>query len=422
MTGFSEKQMEIFKFMYEPQYKALVCDGAVRSGKTMCMSFAFITWAFQNFNGMNFAICGKTVRSAERNVLRPITGLTYLKEHYKMKYNSTAHCLEVSRGNKSNYFWIFGGKDESSYALIQGITLAGVLLDEVALMPQSFVNQALARCSVERSKTWFNCNPENPAHWFYNDWILGAEGKKAKHIHFLMSDNPSLSEEKLAEYETYYKGAFYRRYVLGEWVKAEGLVYPMFDKSKHIISKYDKRGRYYISVDYGTINPTVFQLWRVNYNLPNPIVLCKEYYYNSRAEDNQHIQKTDTQYYDDLRNFANGYTIERIIIDPSAASFKTLIKQRGQFIVSDADNSVLDGIRFTGDMIASGKVKFCESCINTFAEFGAYVWDEEKTVDTVIKENDHAMDAMRYFMYTIVKKDKKAGVFDDYKFRYNPYN
>lgn len=414
MSGFSPKQMEIFRFMFEPEYKALICDGAVRSGKTMCMSFAYITWAFQNFNGMNFAICGKTVRSAERNVLRPIMGLTYIRQHYRFKYKSTNNCLEISRGNKTNYFWIFGGKDESSYALIQGITLAGVLLDEVALMPQSFVNQALARCSVEGSKTWFNCNPENPSHWFYNEWILGAKEKRAKHIHFLMRDNPSLSKEKLAEYETYYKGAFYRRYVLGEWIKAEGLVYPMFDKEKHVISKYEERGQYYISIDYGTINPTVFLLWRVNFNVADPIVLCKEYYYNSRSEEVQHIQKTDTQYYDDLVRFADSHNIERVIIDPSAASFKALIKQKGQFLVKDADNSVLDGIRFTGDMIADGKVKFHQSCINTFAEFGAYVWDETKPIDTVIKENDHAMDAMRYFMYTIIRRNKKAGAFNDF--------
>lgn len=411
VAGFSPKQMEIFKFPYEKQYNALVCDGAVRSGKTMCMSFAFAIWAMSTFNGMNFAICGKTVRSAERNVLRPFMSLTYMRQYFTMKYNSTNHMLEVSRGNKVNYFYIFGGKDESSYALIQGITLAGVLLDEVALMPQSFVQQALARCSVEGAKYWFNCNPENPSHWFYNEWILECSKKKAKHLHFLMSDNPSLSKEKLAEYETLYKGAFYLRYVLGQWVKAEGLVYPMFDKQKYAVDKYDKRGQYYISVDYGTINPTVFLLWRVNFNDPLPIVLCKEYYYNSRTEENDHVQKTDEQYYRDLCEFANGYTIERVIVDPSAASFKAVIKQDGKFIVRDANNDVLDGIRFTASMISSGLVRFHSSCVNVFAEFGAYVWDETKSEDAVIKENDHAMDAMRYFMYTVIAREKRAGVF-----------
>lgn len=414
-SGFSPKQMEIFKFPFEKQYNALICDGAVRSGKTMCMSFAFIIWAMSSFNGMNFAICGKTVRSAERNVLRPIMSLTYMRQYFELKYNSTNHMLEVRRGNKVNYFYIFGGKDESSYALIQGITLAGVLLDEVALMPQSFVQQALARCSVEGAKYWFNCNPENPAHWFYNEWILDCEKKKAKHLHFLMSDNPSLSKEKLAEYETLYKGAFYQRYILGLWVKAEGLVYPMFDKGKHITDKWDKRGRYYISVDYGTSNPTAFLLWRVNYNDPKPIVLVKEYYYSSRAKEDDHVQKvqkTDEQYYNDLCAFANGFTIDRVIVDPSAASFKALIKQRGKFLVKDADNDVIDGVRFTGDMLSSSMVYFSPYCSNVFAEFGAYVWDETKGEDTVIKENDHAMDAMRYFFYTIVRRDKKAGAFN----------
>lgn len=409
--SFSEKQMEIFKFPYETEYNALVCDGAVRSGKTTCMVFAFIVSSFNKYSGMNFGICGKTVQSVERNVLRPLMSMTYFSGNgYILRYNSSKHMLSVSRGSKINYFYLFGGKDESSYALIQGITLAGVLLDEVALMPRSFVEQALARCSVDGSKYWFNCNPENPNHWFYTEWILGAEEKKAKHLHFLMTDNPSLSAEKLEQYQTTWKGAFYERYVLGLWVKAEGLVYPQFNKSKHIISEYDKRGRYYISIDYGTVNPTVFLLWRVNYNDPkHQIVLCKEYYYNSRAEQNEHKQKTDKEYYQELCKFATGYTIDKIIVDPSAASFKTEIKQGNQFVVRDANNAVLDGIRFTGSMLNGTSVYFHESCVNVFQEFGAYVWDETKNDDTVIKENDHAMDAMRYFFYTIVRKDKKAG-------------
>lgn len=416
MIGFSPKQLEIFKFPFENQYTALICDGAVRSGKTMCMSFAFLTWGMSNFNGMNFGICGKTVQSAERNVLRPLTALTYVKENYSVKYNSSKHFLTVSRGDVTNYFYIFGGKDESSYELVQGITLAGVLLDEVALMPQSFVNQALARCSVENSKKWFNCNPENPSHWFYQEWILHPEEKKAKFLHFLMPDNPSLSEEKLAEYESMYKGTFYRRYILGEWVRAEGLVYPDFNPDVHCIDKWDKRGQYYISCDYGTTNPTVFLLWRVNWNLPKEqrIVLVKEYYYDSRAEENNHKQKTDDEYYKDLCKFATGYTIERLIIDPSAASFKALIRQKGQFMTKDAENDVINGIRFTGNMLMSGQVRFNRQCKDIQAEFGAYSWDDSKSEDTVIKENDHAMDAMRYFFYTIIRKNVKAGFDNGY--------
>lgn len=408
--SFSEKQLEIFKFAFSNE-KALICDGAVRSGKTMCMSVGFILFAMDRFNETNFGICGKTVGSCERNVIRPLLGLTYLKQHYIIKYRRADHCLILSRGNKINYFYVFGGKDESSYSIIQGITLGGVLLDEAALMPRSFVEQALSRCSLTGSKLWFNCNPESPSHWFYQEWILDADEKKAKHLHFLMTDNPSLSAETIEDYNNRYKGAFYRRYVLGEWVKAEGLVYPMFDKEKHVTADYDKRGRYYISIDYGTLNPTVFLLWRVNYNFRDcPIICVKEYYHTGRGENGQ---KTDNDYYDDLEAFAEGYHIDSIIIDPSAASFKALIRKKGKFITRDAVNDVIDGIRYSGSLIADNKVKFTPECENMFAEFGSYVWDDRYEEDKVVKENDHCADAMRYMLYTVVRRDLRSE--DDYE-------
>lgn len=401
--SFSPKQEEIFEFAFSDE-KVLICDGAVRSGKTMCMSFAFILFAMDRFNQTNFGICGKTVGSCEKNVVRPLLSLSYMQQYFTMKYTRGDHCLTVTRGNKTNYFYIYGGKDESSYMLIQGITLGGVLLDEVALMARSFVEQALARCSLEGAKLWFNCNPENPSHWFYQEWILGAEEKKAKHLHFLMTDNPSLSKEVIEDYDSRYKGAFYRRYILGEWVRAEGLVYPMFSREDHVISNYNTSGRYFISCDYGTLNPCVFLLWRINMNLPDPIVCVKEYYHTGRGEEGQ---KTDNEYYDDLEAFAEGYNIERIIVDPSAASFKALIRQKGRFMVRDANNDVLDGVRFTGSLLTDKKIKFDPSCENTFAEFGAYVWDDSCPEDRVIKDNDHCMDAVRYMMYTVVRREAR---------------
>lgn len=387
--SFSQKQLEIFKFAFSDK-DVIICDGAVRSGKTMCMAVAFVLFAFDRFNETNFGICGKTVGSCIKNVIRPLMSLTYMQEEFKMNFKRGENLLVIQRMGHTNYFYVYGGKDERSQDYIQGITLGGVLLDEVALMPQSFVNQALSRCSLEGAKLWFNCNPENPSHWFYQEWILGAAEKNALHLHFLMTDNPSLSQKTLDDYQHRYKGAFYRRYILGEWVRAEGLVYPMFDPEKHIIDEYDRRGRYFITIDYGTLNPTVYLLWRVNYNFREcPIVCVKEYYYSGRAEG--HTQKTDAQYYDDLEEFADGYRIDMVIVDPSAASFKTLIRQKGKFDVHDANNDVLDGLRFTGTLIQDGYVYFDRSCENCFAEFGAYVWDDDSETDRVIKENDHCL-------------------------------
>lgn len=233
---FSKKQIEILKFAYSEEQN-LICDGAVRSGKTITMIIAFALWAMSHFDMTNFAICGKTVSSAERNVLKPFMQVEGLP--FEISYKITARILTVRCGKKENYFYIFGGKDESSYSLIQGVTLAGVLFDEVALMPQSFVDQAIARTlSYENAKIWFNCNPESPNHWFYKNWLTDGE-KESKHLHFLMEDNPKLSKEAISRAKKLYTGVFYERYILGRWVRAEGIIFKDLasNPKKYMVSK-----------------------------------------------------------------------------------------------------------------------------------------------------------------------------------------
>ncbi len=401
--AFSKKQLAILAFP-TTKYSALVCDGAIRSGKTSVMALAYVLWAMSEFDRQNFAICGKSVQSAVRNVILPLMGVRYLAQQgFRLKYTITTHCLSISRGRRSNYFYIFGGKDESSYMLIQGITLAGVMLDEVALMPRSFVEQALARCSVPGSRHWFNCNPEGPKHWFYEEWVKDEKRQKNRlHLHFLLDDNPALAPEIKARYENMYTGVFRERYILGRWTKAEGLVYPFFNVEQHTVCDQGGPGRYFISIDYGTTNPCVFGLWRLH---GGKAVMVKEYYYASRQE---HTQKTDEEYYSALVDFAGRLPIEQVILDPSAASFKATIRQHGKFSVRDAKNAVLDGIRLTGTLIKEGRLLFDRGCENTIKEFGAYAWDEKKQQDAVIKENDHSMDQTRYFAYTIMRREVKA--------------
>lgn len=395
---FSQKQLEILAFPYT-KYKALVCDGAIRSGKTSVMMWAFIDWAMKNFNGKRFGVCGKTVDSAVKNVVEPFLQMTLTKERYSIRFRRQDKVVEIKRGDRENIFEIFGGKDSSSYMLIQGRTLAGVFLDEVALQPQSFVEQALARCSVSGSRYWFNCNPGPPSHWFYQEWILEARRRNALHLHFVIDDNPALDDEIKRGYHAMYSGVFYRRYILGEWCIADGLVYPMFDKTKHVTTERSSFGTYYISIDYGTMNPTAMGLWKLH---NGKAVMLKEYYYNGRKEKKQ---KTDSEYADDLERFAEGYTIERVIIDPSAASFKEEIRRRGKFSIMDANNAVLDGIRFTASLLLTGRITFDPSCENTFAEFGAYCWEDNSQTDAVVKDNDHSMDQMRYFCQTIMRRE-----------------
>ena len=404
----SDKQKKILAFPYS-KYDALICDGAVRSGKTSIMMWAFVDWAMREFDGQRFGICGKTVDSATKNIVVPFISMTLAKERYIMRWRRADKVLEVRRGGATNYFEVFGGKDESSYALIQGRTLAGVLLDEVALMPRSFVEQALTRCSVDGAKMWFSCNPESPQHWFYTEWIKRAEERNALHLHFEMSDNPGLSRKTLERYQAMFAGVFYDRYIRGLWVVAEGLVYQIFDPAKHVTNELPDRGRYYISVDYGTLNPFSAGLWCLKDGVATRI---REFYYSGRAGQ----QLTDSEYYEKLDELAGGLPIERIVIDPSAASMITEIIRRDKYSVIKAVNDVIPGISYTAALLQAGRIKIGSSCKDAIREFGLYRWDEDSPTDKVIKEDDHAMDDIRYFCYTILRREFFMGT-EDYRAR-----
>lgn len=402
----SYKQKKILAFPYS-KYDALICDGAVRSGKTSIEVVAFIDWAMREFSGRRFGICGKTVGSATENMVIPYISRSYAKKRYTLNWRRSQKILEVRRGPRVNYFEVFGGRDESSFALIQGRTLAGVLLDEVVLMPESFVNQALARCSVEGARIWFSCNPDHPNHWFKREWIDKREERNALYLHFEMTDNPSLSEKTLARYQSMYSGVFYDRYVRGLWVVAEGLVYPMFSKGVHVLDEIPwqalQRGRWYISVDYGTVNPTAAGLWCL---WKGTAYMVQEYYYDSRKPGNH--QLTDEEHYMGIEKLAGDRPVERAIVDPSAASFKQTIQRHGKFAVWDADNSVLDGIRLTASLLNAGRILIHRSCKGILSEFGQYRWDMDAPEDAVIKEFDHGMDQMRYFCATIMEREVRG--------------
>lgn len=390
----SKKQMQIMAFPFT-DYDALICDGAIRSGKTVFMMISFVDDAMRRYSGQRFGICGKTVDSTVKNIIAPYLELAYAKEKYKIQWRRSDKLLIVSQGNKKNVFEVFGGKDESSFMLIQGRTLAGVLLDEVALQPRSFVEQAVARCSVAGSKLWFNCNPDSPQHWFYTEWILNAKDRNALHLHFQLEDNPALDAAVVQRYKKLYTGVFYQRYILGLWVVAEGLVYEFTEKN--ITDDRPKGAEYYISVDYGTLNPFSAGLWSVTGDKATRI---REYYYDGR---NKKRQLTDDEYCDEIVALAADEEITQVVIDPSAASFITALKRRG-FRVRQADNSVLDGIRRTAAYLKNGNIKIHRSCTDAIREFGVYRWDEKQTEDKVIKENDHAMDDVRYFCNSVMRR------------------
>lgn len=381
-------------------YDAVICDGAVRSGKTLCTSLSFVLWATSRGSGQDYAVCGKTVTSLKRNVITPLisvlNGLGFI-----CKQKQVGNYIDICFKGRKNRFYLFGGKDEGSAALIQGITLSGVLLDEVALMPRSFVEQALARCSVTGSKLWFNCNPEHPYHWFYLEWICRAKEKNALYLHFTMQDNPSLSSAIINRYERLYSGVFYERFVQGKWVCQSGLVYPMFDPAKHVFSKMPLATRFFISCDYGTVNPSSFGLWGF---YENCWYRLSEYYYDSRKRG---ALRTDEEHYTELERLAKGKDIEAVIVDPSAASFMECIRRHEKFKVLPAKNDVLSGIRKVSDELKQEKIKFSSGCIDTIREFSLYCWDESAKCDKPKKENDHAMDDIRYFVATVADREKE---------------
>lgn len=388
----SEKQAQILDFVVSDGLY-LICDGAVRSGKTVFMSAAFVIWAMEYYDRTNFAICGKTVQSAERNVLNPLQENESLP--YTMTYKVSTKVLTVRCGTKENYFYIFGGKDESSYMLIQGITLAGVLFDEVALMPRSFVEQALSRAiSFEHPKYWFNCNPESPNHYFYKEWLENPKDGTT-HLHFLLEDNPILTPQMIERTKAMYSGVFYDRYIRGLWVIAEGIIYPMFGKDSIVPTIERKYSRYVISMDYGIQNPTAMLLW----GFCDGVWYQVDEYYHSGRETSQ--QKTDQDYYEDLEKLAGDRYIDCLIIDPSATSFIALVKQKRRFRIRQARNDVIDGIQKTASAIQQGKIKVNDCCKRTIKEYGLYSWDQKAYEDTPIKDNDHAMDATRYFVNTM---------------------
>ena len=400
--SFSKRQLLAMTWWNRPGLKdreGILCDGAIRSGKTLSMVTGFFLWSMACFDGCCFGLCGKTIGALRRNIIGNLS--EWLGNTVQIRENRGENKLVVTdRTGRSNTYYLFGGQDESAYKVIQGITLAGVLLDEAALMPRSFVEQACARCSVGGSKLWFNCNPEGPEHWLYKEWIQKAQQKNLLHLHFTMEDNPGLDPAIRARYEAMYTGVFYRRYVLGQWCMAEGLVYD-FQPERHITKEIPQSGRYYISVDYGTRNPFSAGLWCV---AEGRAVRIREFYHSGRDTGKM---LTDEEYHRELEILAGDLPVEFVVVDPSAASFIATIRAHGRFSVRKAKNEVLGGIRLVAEMLREGCLQFAPGCKDAIREFSLYRWEEDGQTDRVQKENDHAMDDIRYFCATVLRRERR---------------
>ncbi len=378
----------------------VIADGAIRSGKTIAMICSFLRWSLDNFQGQDFIIAGKSMGALKRNVVKP---MRQILEAWGIshEYNRSDNFIIIG----SNTYYLFGANNEASQDVLQGLTAAGALADEVALFPQSFVDQMIGRCSIDGSKIFMNCNPRGPYHYFKTEYIDKAKEKNIYYLHFTMDDNLTLSEKVKERYQRMFSGVFFKRYILSLWVMAEGIIYDMFNEAKHKIQTVDRDySEYYVSIDYGTQNPTAFGLWgkckKGKYR--NKWIKIKEYYYSGKEEGKQ---KTDEEYYKDLEKFIGDIKVKAVIVDPSAASFIATIRKYGKYTVRSAKNDVLDGIRNVSTALSKGLILYNDCCINTFREFYSYVWDEkaaERGEDKPLKQNDHAMDSDRYFVNTIL--------------------
>lgn len=408
----SQKQKKILAFPYS-RYDALICDGAVRSGKTSIMMWAFVRWAMENFSGQRFGVCGRTVDSCTKNIIVPFTAMSLAKERYIIRWRRGDKVMEVRRGAVTNYFEVFGGKDEASYTLIQGRTLAGVLLDEVVLMPRSFVEQALARCSVDGARLWFSCNPGSPHHWFYQEWIKRSRERNALYLHFEMTDNPGLSKRTLERYENMYAGIFYDRYVRGLWVAAEGIVYKDFanDTEKYLIGDplewAKQNGASFsiisIGVDFGgTKSATKFQATGITKDF-RVVALEEEYIKNEEIDPNALNRRFAT--FCQLITSKYGYSQTR------ADSAETVLirgldhtaqKMRlGTHVKNAMKLQITDRIRLVVLLMKQGRFKVSRNCPHLIDALQTAIYDPDKFEDERLDDGTSDIDSLDAFEYSI---------------------
>lgn len=390
---YTAKQLQLMRLWKNGGLKRInLLQGSVRSGKTWISAVLWIFWVASMPKDARFIMCGKTLASLKRNVLDLISALAGEKN------------FEYSLSKKEGTLWgrkiyLEGVSDSRSESKIRGMTLSGAYCDEVSLFNEDFFVMLLSRLSVGGAKLIATTNPDSPSHWLKKKYIDRADELDMYIENFTIDDNDFLDRDYVENLKKEYSGVFYDRFILGKWVAAEGLVYPMFNENYHVLDgEYSPAADavFYVSVDYGTVNPCSMGLWAVE---RDRAVRIDECYYDSRKEMSQ---KTDEEYYEMLEKLVGDRVIQAVIIDPSAASFIECIRRHSEFPVRKADNDVLAGIRITASMLSGGKIFFTKHCTDSVREFGMYSWDTDSERDKVIKEFDHAMDDIRYFCKSVL--------------------
>ena len=402
----SKKQKKILKFAVSDK-KYLICDGSVRSGKTLMETLSYLLWAMENFNETYFGICSKTIQSAERNILKPLQSVQGLP--YKITYSRSNLMVTVACGKKRNYFYLFGGKDERSYMLIQGVTLAGLLMDEVALMPRSFVDQALSRTiSYANAKVYFSCNPDHPQHWFYQNWILGCErNEDVEYLHFLLEDNPILTPEAIAKAKATYTGVFYDRYIRGLWVASDGLIYRVFaeDPSSHLIHREDVTNIRYINIGHdigGHKSQHSFVATGFNKDF-SQITVLQSWSLDATNTSVDYICNHLGRFIKDVRE-KYGF-VDRVYVDSAEQAIihteRTRLADLDVPILNSIKNEILERIRCENYMFSTGKIKIVEEDNAPLIDgLKNAVWDDTKFDDVRLDDGTSNIDILDGFEYS----------------------
>ena len=391
---FTEKQKHIISMLKHGELKRLnILYGSVRSGKTWITLVVFALWVATMPKNAIYLMCAKTLTSLKRNCLDLLQSI--------IGEDNFQYSLSAKQGTLfGRKIVLEGANDARSETKIRGMTLAGAYVDEITLVEEDFFTMLLSRLSMPNAKLFGSTNPDSPHHWLKTKY-LDREGEIDIYVEkYTIDDNTFLDRDYVENIKSEYTGVFYNRFILGEFVIAEGLVYSMFDESKHVVKEHLKGSniQYIVSIDYGTVNPFSAGLYSFDGRKAQREA---EYYYDSRATN---IRRDDEAHYKEVCKLIGDRKIEFIIVDPSAASFIEVIKKYAQYIALPANNDVLDGIRVTTTFLNKGILKIHEDCENALNEFGLYSWDVESTEDAVLKEYDHAMDEIRYFCYTFLRQ------------------
>lgn len=390
---FSEKQI---RFYNEADSKINIASGAVRSGKSYILLHRFLKEIYEGPPG-KFLFTGKSEKTIRDNIIDPMNNLVKGALRY---YSGHGYCILGDRQIN-----VIGANDERSVVKIQGNTYGGALVDEVATLPQSYFDMLMTRLSIKDSKLFGGTNPDSPYHWLKTEYIdkLREQPDKLKIFEFNLEDNPILDQDYIDFLKAKFSGLWYKRFIEGQWVLAEGSVYEFFDKAKHVCVRPPTYAKYYLlGIDYGTANPFAAVLVGFNddYESTHPALWVeKEYYWDSKA---QGYPKTDAEYALDIKREFGDYPIRHTYLDPSAQSFEVELR-RHRWPVKQAKNEVMDGIRTVSTFLSQRSLVICENCINLIKEFESYVWDEKavkRGEDRPIKQRDHALDALRYVLFS----------------------